>query len=126
MYQTMSEVKVIRQLFLLFAALLVFSSCADNEIVYRLGCSSPLKDNSVLNFDLELTLADQAGFAEVKSKREKLRLGARIIMVHRYPNQINGSMRIRTVMRKIINSQIDAEVIRVSVKNINIRKSSNG
>lgn len=105
-----------------FVSLLLFSSCADNHFIYKTTYTAPLKDNSVLSFDLEATVENKEGLDELDHKREKLEHAVRIMMVLRYPSQVNNTLRIKSLLRKIFNSQLEAEVTGITVKNIHIEK----
>lgn len=104
-------------------AVLVFlcAACSSTEHMYPLHFETVLNDRSILVFDVNIIMRDEKGLEELKKKMAQVKYGMRIVMTQRSPRQIDTPKRIKSVMRKICESQMVSRVDRLDVVDMKLR-----
>ena len=110
--------KKIGFVFLLF----LISACTTQEYSYPVHFETVLNDRSILIFDVNVIMDDQAGLDEIKKKIEQVEYGMRIVFTQRRPDQVSRPKRIKSVMRKICDSQMKSRIDRLEVNNMRLKR----
>ncbi|BCS95846.1 hypothetical protein DSLASN_14780 [Desulfoluna limicola] len=103
---------------LLFAC----TACSTQEYSYPVHFETLLNDRSILTFDVKIIMNDEEGLEELKKKVEKVEYGMRIILTQRHPDQVSSPKRIKSVMRKICESQMVHRVESFDVTNMKLKR----
>lgn len=102
------------------------AACSSAEYMYPLHFETVLNDRSILAFDVNIIMRDAKGLEELKKKVAQVEYGMRIVMTQRGPDQIDTPKRIKSVMRKICESQMASRVVRLDVIDMNLRRYAMG
>lgn len=98
------------------------AACSSQEYGYPMHFETLLNDRSILAFDVTFYMGDEEGLEEIKKKAEQLEYGMRIILTQRTPDQIDTPKRIKSVVRKICDSQMTKKVDDLEVTNLILRR----
>ncbi len=107
-------------LFFLFLGIIV--ACSSQEYSYPLHFQTSLNDQSILSFDVAIFMADQAGLEEIERKSAQVEYGMRIILSQRSLAQVAVAKRVKSVIRKICDSQMTHGVQRVDITNMKLQR----
>ncbi|SCY74623.1 hypothetical protein [Desulfoluna spongiiphila] len=108
--------------------LLVFActACSSQEYSYPVHFETLLNDHSILTFDVTVVMKNEKGLEELKKKVAQVEYGMRIVLTQRHPDQIDTPKRIKSVMRKICESQMANRVDRFDVTQMRLRRYVGG
>lgn len=106
----------------LIMLLLMCSACSSQEYSYPVHFETLLNDRSILTFDVNIIMGDQEGLDELKKKIGQVEYGLRIILTKRSPVQVDNPKRIKSVMRKLCESQMAHRVDSFDVTNMKLKR----
>ena len=101
---------------------LMCTACSSQEYSYPVHFETLLNDRSILTFDVNITMGDEEGLDELKKKIEQVEYGMRIILTKRHPDQVDNPKRIKSVMRKLCESQMVHRVDSFDVTNMVLKR----
>jgi len=104
----------------------VCSACSSQEYSYPVHFETLLNDHSILVFDVTIVMGSETGLEELKKKVAQVEYGLRIVLTQRRPDQIATPKRIKSVMRKICESQMANRVDRFDVTQMRLRRYVGG
>ncbi|VFQ46640.1 hypothetical protein [Desulfoluna butyratoxydans] len=107
---------------LLFAC----TACSSQEYSHPVHFETLLNDHSILTFEVTVVMKSEKGLEELKKKLAQVEYGMRIVLTQRRPDQIDTPKRIKSVMRKICESQMANRVERFDVTQMRLRRYVGG
>ncbi|MCG8471975.1 MAG: hypothetical protein MI742_08975 [Desulfobacterales bacterium] len=102
--------------------LLTLTACSSQDYVYPLHFETLLKDRSILSFDVTIYMKSEEGLEELKKKLKQVRYGMRLILIQRYPDQVDSPKRIKSVIRKLCKSQIRNGVDHLEITDFSLKR----
>lgn len=106
----------------LVVLLFVCVACSSQEYSYPVHFETFLNDRSILTFDVNIIMGDEEGLSELKKKIAQVEYGMRIIFTKRHPDQVDNPKRIKSVMRKLCESQMVHRVNSFDVTNMQLKR----
>jgi len=106
--------------------LFVCAACSSQEYSYPVHFETLLNDHSIIAFDVTIVMRSEKGLEELKKKVAQVKYGMRIVLIQRRLDQIDTPKRIKSVMRKICESQMSHRVDRFDVTLMKLRRYVGG
>ena len=97
-------------------------ACSSQDYSYPLYFQTTLNDQSILSFNVAIIMDDQAGLDEIEKKSAQVEYGMRIILSQRSLDQVASPKRVKSVIRKICDSQVTHGVARMDITSMKLER----
>ena len=112
-----------KRITLIILIMVVAFACSKETFFYKIEGNSRLKDQKIVKFDMDIYFKTAQGVNELKNKEERINHAIRIILAQRGSTQLNNVSRFRSIVQKILISQLKSDVEEIKINSFSVVNS---
>ncbi len=109
-----------KRITLIILIMFVAFACSSETFFHKIKGTSRLKDYKTVQFDIDIYFKTAKGVNELKKKEKKINHAIRIILAQRGSANLNNVSRLRSVIQKILTSQLKSNVEEIKINSFSV------